>query len=210
MSKDSVYENYKFFRFISDKPDKDNFRFAIKLGNYVSHEIVGKNPNPKELDVLDINYYAEMFLDKYRSYFKMYNKSIYNAYMITSLYERLKRDIALYIDLKIPYFYYIKKNNISGHDGHKYYKGIESVEGEISYKFKQSRVLEKSLFSFKREIEIPTKKQKKYLHALVKDSGYKVINEKEMTKEIAVKLIDFLKEDVKLEIELQNKFLIYE
>lgn len=210
MAYNLVYENYKFFSYISDEPDKDNFRFAIKLGNYVSHEVVGKSLNPKELDGFDRIYYAEMFLDKYRSYFKMYNKSVYSAYMITSLYERLKKDTALYIDLKIPYFYYIKKNNISGHDGYKDYKGIESVEGEISYKFDQSIALEKNLFSFKKEIEIPTEKQKKYLYALAKDSGYKVINEKEMNREIAAKLIGFIKDDVEIEIELQNKFLIYE
>ncbi|MBZ9633372.1 hypothetical protein [Clostridium sp. FP1] len=210
MSKSSDYENYKFFSFICDEPDKDNFRFAIKLGNYVSHEVVGKNLNPKELDALDRTRYAEMFLDKYRSYFKRYNKSVYNAYMISPLYERLKEDTAFYIDLKIPYFYYIKKNNISGHDGHKYYKGIESVEGEINYKFEQSIILEKNLFNVKREIEIPTEKQKKYLHALAKNSGYKVINENEMTKEIAAKLIGFIKDDVELEVELQKKFLIYE
>lgn len=210
MSKSTDYKNYKFFSFICDEPDKDNFRFTIKLGNYVSHEVVGKNLNSKELDVLDRTSYAEMFLDKYKSYFKMYNKSVYNAYRISPLYERLKKDTALYIDLKIPYFYYIKKNNISGDNGHKHYKGIKSVEGEINYKFEQSITLENNLFSFKREIEIPTDKQRKYLHALVKASGYKVINEQEMTREIASKLIGFIKENAELETELQNKFLIYE
>ncbi|WP_326512198.1 hypothetical protein [Clostridium intestinale] len=210
MTNEYVYKNYRFFSFISDEPDKDNFRFAIKLGNYVSHEVVGKKLNPKKLDALDRTYHAEIFLDKYKSYFKMYNKSVYNAYMITSLYERLKNDTALYIDLKIPYFYYIKKNDISGHDGRKHYNGIKSVEGEISYSFEQSKTLEKNLFSFKGEIEIPTEKQKKYLYALAKDSGYKVINEEEMTKEIAAKLIGFIKDDIELEIGIQNKFLIYE
>jgi hypothetical protein len=76
-------KNYKFFSFISDEPDKDNLRFAIKLGNYVSHEVIRENLNPKELYTLDRTYYAEKFLDKYRSYFKIYIKSVYNAYMFT-------------------------------------------------------------------------------------------------------------------------------
>lgn len=208
MTNDSVYENYKFFSFISD--ESHNLSFTMKLGNYISHEVVGKNCNTKELDALDRTYCAEIFLDKNRTYFNMYNKSVYNAYIITPLYDKLKEEIAWYIDLKIPYFYYIKKNKISNQDGRKYYKGIALIGGELNYKFKQSIILEKSLFKINLEMEMPTIKQKKYLHDLAKDSGYKVINENKITREIVAKLIGFIKDDEDLELELQKKFLIYE
>jgi hypothetical protein len=201
-------KNFKFFTFISDVPDKDNFRLTIKLGDFISHTIVGKNPDSSALNTLDRSYYAGLFLDEFKNYFKHTNKSVYNAYMISSLYERLKEEIAIYIDLKIPYFYYIKKNDISGHDGKKHYKGIKLVNGKISYKFEKSKDLEKILFNV--EEEMATEKQKKYLRDLAKNGGYKVINEKEITKDIVAKLIGFVKDDIDIDIELLNKFLIYE
>lgn len=204
-------KNFKFFSFISDVPDKDNFRLTIKLGDFISHTIVGKNPDSSVLNTLDRNYYAGLFLDEFKNYFKHKNKSVYNAYMISSLYGRLKEEMAIYIDLKIPYFYYIKKNNISGHDGYKYYKGIQLLNGEISYKLKESKDLESIMFNIRtiRE-DMATENQKKYLKDLAENGGYKVINEKEITKDTVTKLIGFIKDDIDIDTELLNKFLIYE
>lgn len=205
--------NYEFFEYISDYPDKDKFRFIIKLGNYISHEVVGKKANAENLDNMDRIACAELFLNKYKGYFMRYNKSVYDIYMNAKLYDKFKKDIALYIDLRIPYFYYIKDKKIPNSDGYKYYKGIEMLEGKINYQFKESMTLEKKLFKVKKEIKgllLPTDKQITYLNYLAKEAGYEVINETEITKEIAGKLIGFLKDDINLEIELQNKFLIYE
>lgn len=202
---------YKFFDFISDEPDKDKFRFIIKLGNYISHEVVGKKANHEELNNMDRISCAELFLNKYKGYFMRYNKSVYDIYINTRLYDKLKNDIALYIDVRMPYFYYIKDKNIPNDSGYKYYMGIEMLDGKINYQFKESMILEKSLFKDKKEkVLLPTDKQIKYLNYLAKEAGYEVINETEMTKEIATKLIGFIEDDIRLEIEIQNKFLIYE
>jgi len=205
---------YKFFANISDEPDKDNFRFLIKLSNYVSHDLIGKNITVEYVNLIDRKEAAKRFVLANRKYFLWHIKPIYNLLFDDRALESFEEEVSLYIDFKIPYFYYLKKNNISPQDGFKYYKGISNISEDIQYHYDKSKAIDEVVYFNKDangNIFIgATDKQINYLKSLLKQHGYKLkVDYNKLRMEDAKVLLAFFIDDVDLEENFYNNYLEY-
>lgn len=162
--------------------ESDIKRIKISIGqsikNVVANTFKDKGKLPEQYNNIDRMKFAENFINK-----KLANKFKFDIfskwYKTTREFDRceFENDIAQYMDLKIPYYYYLelsKLNKVKGTNSNKFlYKGINSLEG-FKFLYNENYVIESELLNALSTIQITrdrvpiTYKQLKYLKRLIK------------------------------------------
>lgn len=172
----------------------------IAIGNFLSHIVIWEEDDGTFVKQQTVNKWDRMYLAK-AFYQAKYNS---NANQIGGKHneELFLKEVAIKIDELIPKRYFVKYHqDISNKKGsllQQKFLGKENHEETKDLIYIFSETENRSLYRpknfkdrYKGESEA-TEKQKAYLFDLLKESGYMLIDEKNLTKTNASLLISFL------------------